>query len=182
MLKLSYDNLIDKNMQKFFLYCTLYHKIDNKDRKELIMKFVDKGLINGMRSLEEIFDEGRTILDKLKGHSLLFEEKDEILWMHGLVRDMACYIVRDRYMVKCNEGLTKIPHMQEWTIDLEKVSLIENKIIEIPEGTLIFSHNLFHHIPDCFFSHMNALAILDLSYNRYITCLLNSVSNYFFVA
>jgi len=39
------------------------------------------------------------------------------------------------YMVKCHEMLSDLPLMQEWTVDLEVVSLAGNEIEEIPEGT-----------------------------------------------
>lgn len=183
LLKLSYDNLTDKNMQNCFLFCALYHEIG---RKALVLKLFDGGLINDSTSLQRIMDEGLTIVDTLKGHSLLIENDD--LHMHGLVRNMVSQILklRHRYMVKCNERLTKVPNMQEWTADLEKVSLIKNNIEEIPEGTspkcpnlstLIFSGNPLHHIPDCFFSHLNALTVLDLSCNPFLTLLPNTVSN-----
>nr|KYP75460.1 putative disease resistance protein At4g27220 family [Cajanus cajan] len=182
VLKLSYDNLTDKNMQNCFLSCALYHGIG---RKELVFKLFDEGLLNDTR-LERISDGGLTIVDKLKGHSLLLE--NDYLHMHGLVRNMVCQILKlsHRYMVKCNEGLTKVPAMLDWTTDLEKVSLMNNNIKEIPKGTspncpnlstLIFSGNPLHRIPDCFFSNMNALAVLDLSCNPFLTLLPKTVSN-----
>ncbi|XP_061362766.1 probable disease resistance protein At4g27220 [Gastrolobium bilobum] len=184
VLKFSYDNLIDINMQKCFLNCALYGQIEYT--REFIIKMVDKGLINGMRSLEEIFDEGLAILVKLESHSLLLHKGDGNLCMHDLVRNMACHIMGHGYMVKCNRGLTRIPRIHEWTADLELVSLANNKIEEIPVGTspqcpklstLIFSHNLYSCIPDCFFHHMNALTELDISDNASLTCLPNSLSN-----
>ena len=56
--------------------------------------------------------------------------------MHGLVRNMACHIMNQSHtcMVKCHEKLRKIPLMQEWTVDLEIVSLAGNMIEEIPKG------------------------------------------------
>ncbi|KAH1190444.1 putative disease resistance protein [Glycine max] len=144
LLKLSHDNLTD-NMQNFFLSCALYHQIG---RKTLVLKFFDEGLINDTASLERVLDEGLTIVDKLKSHSLLLES--DYLHMHGLVQKMVCHILNQSYMVNCNEGLTKAPDMQEWTADLKK---------------------------DCFFSHMSALAVLDLSCNPFFTLLPNAVSN-----
>ncbi|KAL2323926.1 hypothetical protein Fmac_022984 [Flemingia macrophylla] len=183
MLKLSYDNLTDKNMQNCFLSCALYHGIG---RKELVFKLFDEGLINDTTSLERMLAEGLTIVDNLKDHSLLLE--DDYLHMHGLVRNMGCQILNlnHRYMVKCNEGLTKVPAMLDWTTDLKKVSLMNNNIKEIPKGaspkcpnlsTLLFSGNPLCHIPGCFFSNMNALAVLDLSCNPFLTLLPKTVSN-----
>ncbi|KAG5001305.1 hypothetical protein JHK87_022377 [Glycine soja] len=49
---------------------------------------------------------------------------------------MACHIMNQSHtcMVKCHEKLRKIPLMQEWTVDLEIVSLAGNMIEEIPKG------------------------------------------------
>ncbi|KAG4378137.1 hypothetical protein AAZX31_18G260700 [Glycine max] len=84
VLKRSYDNLIEKVMQNCFLFCALLPSIR---QEELVMMLVQSGLLNGKRSLEEIFDEGHVIVDKLMDHSLLFDEI-EVLRMHGLVRNM----------------------------------------------------------------------------------------------
>ncbi|TKY64961.1 disease resistance protein [Spatholobus suberectus] len=142
------------------------------------------------RSLKEIVDEGHIIVDKLINHSLLLENEYDGIEMHGLVRNMVCHILNEShsyiYMVKYNGKLRKIPHMREWTIDLEAVSLAGNRIEEIPEGTspncphlstLILSDNCISHIPECFFTHMNALTLLDLSDNDRLTSLPHSLSN-----
>ncbi|RZB54063.1 probable disease resistance protein At4g27220 [Glycine soja] len=183
VLKRSYDNLIEKDIQKCFLRSALFPTIIRKE--EWVTMVVESGLLNGKRSLEETFDEGRVIMDKLINHSLLLDRGS--LRMHGLVRKMACHILNDNhtYMIKCDENLTKIPQMREWTADLEAVSLAGNEIEEIAEGTspncpglstLILSHNLISHIPKCFFRHMNALTLLDLSCNRRLTSLPKSLS------
>ncbi|KAH1156522.1 hypothetical protein GYH30_051362 [Glycine max] len=183
VLKRSYDNLIEKDIQKCFLRSALFPTIIRKE--EWVTMVVESGLLNGKRSLEETFDEGRVIMDKLINHSLLLDRGS--LRMHGLVRKMACHILNENhtYMIKCDENLRKIPQMREWTADLEAVSLAGNEIEEIAEGTspncpglstLILSHNLISHIPKCFFRHMNALTLLDLSYNYELTSLPKSLS------
>nr|KYP35719.1 putative disease resistance protein At4g27220 family [Cajanus cajan] len=132
-----------------------------------------------------MIDEGYVILDKLINHSLLLQDGLNPR-MHDLVRNMACDIMKHKYMVKINKKLEKIPDMREWRDDLEAVSLTLNEIEEIPEGalpkcprlsTLILSYNPIGHIPDSFFTHMNALAVLDLSYNTKLISLPNSLSN-----
>ena len=55
VLKRSYDNLIEKVMQNCFLFCALLPSIR---QEELVMMLVQSGLLNGKRSLEEIFDLG----------------------------------------------------------------------------------------------------------------------------
>ncbi|XP_061355261.1 probable disease resistance protein At4g27220 [Gastrolobium bilobum] len=192
VLKLSYDNLTGKNLQDCFLYLALHTKTVSSS--DLIMKLVDGRLINGMSRLEEIFDKGHTILDKLKGHSLLTKDDDVVdvdeggmFQMHRLVRDMAFHILKEdhKYLVKYGEGFSKIPHMQEWTTELEVISLIDN-MEEIPEGTspccprlstLILNDGRINRIPECFFMNMNALTVLDLSYNYRLRYLPNSLSN-----
>ncbi|KAK8466168.1 hypothetical protein PHAVU_008G020850 [Phaseolus vulgaris] len=86
VLRRSYDNLIEKDGQKCFLYSALLPNDLEKD--DLIMKLVDMGLLNGKRSLKEIFDEGNVMLDKLINHSLLSANYLTVT-MHGLVRKMA---------------------------------------------------------------------------------------------
>ncbi|KAL9297377.1 hypothetical protein ACSQ67_023273 [Phaseolus vulgaris] len=185
VLRRSYDNLIEKDVQKCFLYSALLP--NDLERDDLIMKLVERGLLNGKRSLKEIFDEGNVMLDKLINHSLL--SGNYLTVMHGLVRKMARNILKEsgsNMMVKCSKDMEKIPHIREWTIDLEAVSLANNRINEIPKGTspncprlstLLLFHNSIKYIPWCFFTHMNALTILDLSQNGYLTCLPHSLSN-----
>ncbi|KAK7295557.1 hypothetical protein RJT34_18467 [Clitoria ternatea] len=184
VLKRSYDNLTGKHMQKCFLFCSLFHDID---RTEMIMKLAENGMINGNRSLEKIFNEGHTILDKLVDHSLLMDYGG-VIYMKGLVRKMACDILlneRQSYMVKCKKGLTKMPDVWEWTNDLEVVFLMHNEIEEIQEGTspdcprlsnLFLNLNNINNIPECFFRRMNALTVLDLSNNVELTRLPNSLT------
>lgn len=138
LLKLSHDNLTD-NMQNFFLSCALYHQIG---RKTLVLKFFDEGLINDTASLERVLDEGLTIVDKLKSHSLLLES--DYLHMHGLVQKMVCHILNQSYMVNCNEGLTKAPDMQEWTADLKKGFLDAEQYKENPEWHVTKVSKLVH--------------------------------------
>ena len=186
VLRRSYDTLTENDLQKCFLYSALLPNYLKKD--DLIMKLVERGLLNGKRSLKEIFDEGNVMLDKLRNHSLLSANYLTVT-MHGLVRKMALNILKEsgsKMMVKCSKDMEKIPHIQEWTIDLEAVSLANNRIKEIPKGTspncprlstLLLFDNSIKHIPWCFFTHMNALTILDLSQNAELTCLPHSLSN-----
>ena len=75
-------------------------------------------------------------MDKLINNSLLLVDCGH-LRMNGLIRNMAYHIMNQShtYMVKCHEMLSDLPLMQEWTVDLEVVSLAGNEIEEIPEGT-----------------------------------------------
>ena len=110
VLKRSYDNLIEKDIQKCFLQSALF---PNADEGKWAMMIVESGLLNGKGSLEEIFDEARVIVDKLINHSLLLGYWS--LRMNGLLRKMACNILNENhtYMVKCHEMLSDLPLMQE---------------------------------------------------------------------
>ncbi|KAK7374727.1 hypothetical protein VNO80_08164 [Phaseolus coccineus] len=120
VLRRSYDNLSEKNVQKCFLYSTLLP--NDLRRDDLIMKLVDRGFFNGKRRLKEIFDEGNVMVDKLINHSLL-SAGYLIVKMHGLVRKMAWNILKesDRCFfshmnalttldLSKNEKLTCMPH------------------------------------------------------------------------
>ncbi|XP_057461261.1 probable disease resistance protein At4g27220 [Actinidia eriantha] len=109
--------------------------------------------------------------------------------MHDLMRDMALKITKTghpRFMVKAGVGLKDIPPEQEWTEDLDKVSLMGNGIEEIPFGrsprcprlsTLLLNRNCLRRIADSFFEHMYALHVLDLSENQFLEKLPNSISD-----
>ncbi|XP_020223490.1 probable disease resistance protein At4g27220 [Cajanus cajan] len=218
VLKFSYDHLNDNMVQECFLCCALYPEGFDIDRDVLIESFVDDGLVNGMKSLEAMFDEGHTILNKLENSCLLGKVENyvggrkcmglqdasshiaismmkrgcqcvapidnvegyyvgsQMVKMHDLVRAMAINIIKvnHHFMVKAGLQLTEIPDEEEWTEDLEKVSLMCNWIHEIPTDisprcpklrTLILKHNeSLTWISDSFFVHMSALQVLDLSF------------------
>ncbi|XP_027351443.1 disease resistance protein RFL1-like [Abrus precatorius] len=130
VLKLSYDNLVKKKMQNCFLHCALLP--NDIEKREVIMKLVEGGVLNGKRSLEEIFKEGHIILDNLIDHSMLmnsaeydWEDEDYYIAMNGLLRKMASHLLKERgsYTVKCDEELEKIPDMLEWKVDFGTVQL-----------------------------------------------------------
>ena len=52
-------------------YYLLLSNIDRCHKDELIMKLVKYALINGNMGLEQIFDEGNTMLNKFDTHSLI---------------------------------------------------------------------------------------------------------------
>ncbi|CAJ2669276.1 unnamed protein product [Trifolium pratense] len=190
VLKRSYDNLMDKDLQNCFLSFALL-SIDGFDgemieKEELIMKLVDNGQINKNMCLEEIFDEGNTILNMLDSHSLISYEFFG-LCTHPLVRSMACYTMKEgqrNVIVELNERFTKIPLLFGCATDLEFVHIRNCGIEEISEdlspncpklSTLIIN-KVFNHVPESFFKYMNSLSILDLSYNSLVS-LPNSITN-----
>ncbi|KAL9460084.1 hypothetical protein AB3S75_003308 [Citrus x aurantiifolia] len=108
--------------------------------------------------------------------------------MHDLIRDMALRITSKSplFMVKAGLRLLKFPGEQEWEENLERVSLMENGIEEIPSNmsphcqilsTLLLQRNVhLQRIPECFFVHMHGLKVLNLCHTS-IEVLPNSVSD-----
>ncbi|GLT95968.1 hypothetical protein SLE2022_136190 [Rubroshorea leprosula] len=81
-------------------------------------------------------NEGFDILRKVEDNCFLESNKDTVrkdcVRMHDFVRDIALQIARTspRFMVEVGKTLTKLLKKGKWTEDLEKVSLMWNKIEE----------------------------------------------------
>ncbi|XVF41142.1 hypothetical protein PTKIN_Ptkin01aG0256400 [Pterospermum kingtungense] len=189
-LKFSYDRLRDSKIQNCFLYCALYPEDYPIKRKELMEKWIDEGLIDEFETREAMHCRGHSILKMLENNCLLEKaNNEEEVKMHDVLRDMALFIIRSvgrQFMVKAGLQLKKLPSEHEWIGNLEKVSLMDNKIPAIPAHISPRCHNLstlllqenytLERISESFFEHMLRLKILDLS-NTGILDLPNSVSN-----
>ncbi|KAL2531059.1 putative disease resistance protein [Forsythia ovata] len=95
-------------------------------RDELIANFISEELMDTRSSRRAEFDQGHAILNKLEKAYLVEIWTDrEVVRMHDLIRDMALTITKHnpRYMVKAGLELTEIPKIQNWTKDLDKVSV-----------------------------------------------------------
>ncbi|KAF3453616.1 hypothetical protein FNV43_RR04057 [Rhamnella rubrinervis] len=181
VLEVSYRSLNDSNVQECFLYCALYPEDYKIKREELIERFIDEGLIERMKSRQAELDRGQTILNKLENACLLegvvdnFPNEKKCVKIHDLVRDMALQIASSHsgFMVAAGVGLKDLPDEEKWTKNLEKVSLMCNKISDVPPGvspycprlsTLMLQYNGLKRIPDSFFVHLHGLKFLDLSH------------------
>ncbi|KAK3424116.1 hypothetical protein EUGRSUZ_F00904 [Eucalyptus grandis] len=185
-LKVSYDRLVNPNVQQCFLSCALYLEDESIDEFELVELFIDQGLIGGLSTRKEQYDRGLTILNQLKNACLLEDHWGEMK-MHDLIRDMALHIMSATSIVKAGKGLKRIPPEEYWTDALEKVSLMYNNISEFP---LNFSPNCPKLstlllqvclrgvvIPDSFFKNLCGLKVLNLNGNGVMTELPNSISD-----
>lgn len=189
-LKFSYDRLKDSKIQNCFLYCSLYPEDYPIKRKELMEKWIDEGLVDEFETREAMHCRGHSILKKLENNCLLEKaNNEEEVKMHDVLRDMSLFIIRNaghQFMVKAGLQLKKLPNEHEWSGNLEKVSLMDNKIPAIPAHISPICHNLstlllqenyaLERISESFFEHMLGLKILDLS-NTGTLDLPNSVSN-----
>ncbi|GKV32567.1 hypothetical protein SLEP1_g41162 [Rubroshorea leprosula] len=191
VLKFSYDRLKSSQIQHCFLCCALYPEDHNIPIDDIIDYWIDEGLIDEMETIQAMKDEGLDRLKKLQDNCLLESSKyrfENGVRMHDLVRDMALQITRTspRFMVEAGKALTKLHEKGEWTEDLEKVSLMRNKIEEIPSSilsskctmltTLLLSHNNLSIISESVFENIPALKILDLSHNFRLRSLPSSIS------
>ncbi|KAL9170493.1 hypothetical protein ABFS82_04G148100 [Erythranthe guttata] len=177
-------------LQLCFLYCSLYPEDYRIERKELIGRFILEELVGQRKRVKEQVDKGHSILNKLVNVCLLERtcdyEDEDCVKMHDLVRAMALRITEGKSMVKVGyKSLKRIPNERKWTNDLDKVSLMRNNIVEIPDGIspncanmstlrLDWNQNL-QVIPESFFSRMDNLSTLDLSHTG-INELPNSLS------
>ncbi|GLT32649.1 hypothetical protein SLA2020_073000 [Shorea laevis] len=189
-LKFSYDRLQNSSIQNCFLYCSLYPEDWVIGKEDLIENWICEGLVEKLGSRSEMHDRGHVILNRLLNNCLLEKAhkfEGEGVKMHDVVRDMALRIKStgpSRFMVKAGMKMTKVPDEDEWSEDLEKVSLMKNEISYIPIHmspkclklstlTLEGNHEL-RQIPECFFANMPLLKFLDLSYTG-IEALPNSI-------
>ncbi|GMN64904.1 hypothetical protein TIFTF001_033973 [Ficus carica] len=192
VLKHSYEMLNDPKLQQCFLYCSLYPEDFEIDREMLIEYFIDERLIDGLSSRQAEFNRGHTILNKLEKACLLEAGRNNdgkrFVKMHDLVRDMAIQIasVGPMFLVEAGVSIKDIPKDEKWKENLVRVSLMCNRISNISPTasprcpnivTLLLCQNFqLNGIPDCFFSHMKLLTVLDLS-NTSFESLPNSISN-----
>ncbi|GKV51094.1 hypothetical protein SLEP1_g57770 [Rubroshorea leprosula] len=187
-LKFSHDRLRNSSIQNCFLYCSLYPEDWVIRKEDLIENWICEGLVEKLGSRREMHDKGHVILNRLLNNCLIEEaNKRENVKMHDVVRDMALRVKStgpSKFMVKAKMRLTEIPEEDEWTEDLDKVSLMENEISYIPINmfpkclmlsTLILKGNAeLRQIPECFLANMPLLKFLDLSYTG-IEALPNSI-------
>ncbi|KAK3424064.1 hypothetical protein EUGRSUZ_F00837 [Eucalyptus grandis] len=189
-LKLSYMNLGNIQVQHCFLHLIFCFERDYFEygfsKKVLIESFIDEGLLSGIATRQELHNQGKIILDKIK-KACLGVDIDEGVSVHPLIRDMALQIVTTTtHMVKANMELKEIPKDKFWTDHLEKVFLQSNNIKEIPYGIspncpkltrLSLNNNVsLEAIHESFFKHMKGLKVLDLSKTK-ITELPDTISH-----
>ncbi|KAI9377047.1 hypothetical protein POPTR_019G014372v4 [Populus trichocarpa] len=175
LLRFSYDRLGDLALQQCLLYCALFPEDCEIEREMLIGYLIDEGIIKGMRSRKDAFDEGHTMLNKLERVCLLESAQMTHVKMHDLIRDMTIHILLEnsQVMVKAGAQLKELPDAEEWTENLTRVSLMQNQIKAIPSSysprcpylsTLLLCQNRWlGFIADSFFKQLHGLKVLDLS-------------------
>ncbi|TYH74601.1 hypothetical protein ES332_D05G411100v1 [Gossypium tomentosum] len=186
-LKFTFDHVKDEKVKYCFLYCALYPEDFEIEKDELIECWIDEGFIDDMGTRQEMNDKGQVILKKLEDNCLLENVSSEEMKMHDTVRDMALSITRmnPRYMIQAGSRVEELPEKEQWSPDIEKVSLMYNSISEIPIDllptkcqlltTLLLQNNPVKKISISFFTNMPCLSVLNLSLTK-IESLPNSIS------
>ncbi|KAK8985683.1 hypothetical protein V6N11_068928 [Hibiscus sabdariffa] len=187
-LMFSYNRLEDETLKHCFLCYALYPEDYDISIYDLFELWTSEGFMEGMDSSQAELDRAHIILNKLKNNCLL--EKGALqceVKLHDLVRNMALRITSEnpRFLVRAGMELKELPGAEQWSEDLEKVSLMDNWGLQIPPHisspncpiltTLLLSGCFIKSIPDCFFQQMPALKFLDLSMTA-LKSLSNSVS------
>ncbi|GAB4829824.1 hypothetical protein Ancab_040663 [Ancistrocladus abbreviatus] len=192
LLQSSYNHLNDEQLQMGFLYCALYPEDNKFDRDELVESWIRDGLMEQIESRQKQIDKGHTMINRLLEACLLervVNSHDHDVKMHDVVRDMAVKVAIENhhFMIRACERLRNLPREEEWTEDLNKISLMENEMELIQPShppscpnlqTFLLQENMqLQRISDSFFSHMKGLMYLDLSYCFSIRRLPDSISN-----
>ncbi|KAF3438290.1 hypothetical protein FNV43_RR21052 [Rhamnella rubrinervis] len=178
VMKYSFDKL-DPAFQQCFLYCALYPEDYEIYREGLIQHFIDEKLIHEMNTRRAELNRGHTILNKLENSCLLerrFRFGRKYVKMHDVVRDMAIKIASmnsPRFLV----GVEAIDKLEDVKLmeDTVRMSLLVSDFnpYRTPHAsprcaslsTMLCFNVPSISIPDCFFTHMNRLTILDLSHS-----------------
>ncbi|XP_012441379.2 probable disease resistance protein At1g61300 [Gossypium raimondii] len=190
-LKFSFDHLKDEKVKDCFLYCALYPEDYEIHKVELIECWIAEIFIDEMDTRQEMEDKGLSILKRLEDNCLLENITTQFglhgIKMHDAVRDMALSITRmnPRYMIQAGLQLEELPEKEQWSPDIEKVSLMYNSISEISIDvlptkcqlltTLLLQNNPIKNISISFFTNMPCLSVLNLSFTK-IESLPNSIS------
>ncbi|PPD91754.1 hypothetical protein GOBAR_DD11293 [Gossypium barbadense] len=186
-LKISFDHLKDEKVKYCFLHCALYPEDFEIEKDELIESWIEEGFIDDMGTRQEMICKGHVILKKLEDNCLLENVSSERVKMHDAVREMALSItiMNPRYMIQAGLQLEELPEKEQWSPDIEKVSLMHNSISEVSIDvlptkcqlltTLLLQHNPIKKIPYSFFINIPCLCVLNLSLTK-IESLPNSIS------
>ncbi|KAB2032590.1 hypothetical protein ES319_D05G384600v1 [Gossypium barbadense] len=190
-LKFSFDHLKDEKVKYCFLHCALFPEDFEIWKDELIECWIEEGFIDDMATRHEMEGKGQVILKKLEDNCLLENITTEFglhrIKMHDAVRDMALSITRmnPQYMIQAGSQLEELPEKEQWSPDIEKVSLMYNSISEVSIGvlptkcqlltTLLLRGNPVKKIPYSLFMNKPCLSVLNLSFTK-IESLPNSIS------
>ncbi len=163
MLQFSYDHLKDPEIQQCFLSCAFYPEDAEINKEELINYWIGEGMIPEMERRSDEIDRCNSVISKLTNNCLLEHGILSLntVKMHDLVRDRALHVTKTgprRFFIQASMHMNKIPTKEEFRENVEKVSLMCNRIEfgdywtpSSPEclmlTTLLLQSNEIHWIP-----------------------------------
>ncbi|EEF40600.1 Disease resistance protein RPS2, putative [Ricinus communis] len=174
-LELSFDLLESDEAKSCFLLCCLFPEDYNVPVEDLVNYGMGLGLFEDVQNIHQARDRVYTLIDELKGSSLLLEGDTnfyESVKMHDMVRDVAISIARGKhaYIVSCDS------EMRNWPSDTDRykgctvISLLRKTIEEHPvdlecpklQLLLLICDNDSQPLPNNFFGGMKELKVLHL--------------------
>eukprot|EP00258_Populus_trichocarpa_P014994 XP_006370526.2 disease resistance protein At4g27190 [Populus trichocarpa] len=172
-LKLSYDYLKHEETKLCFLLCCLFPEDYNIPIEELTRYAVGYGLYQDVQSIEGARKRVYMEIENLKACCMLLgTETEEYVKMHDLVRDVAIQIASSEkygFMVEAGFGLKEWPMRNKRFEGCTVVSLMGNKLTDLPEGlvcsqlkVLLLGLDKDLNVPERFFEGMKAIEVLSL--------------------
>jgi Leucine-rich repeat (LRR) protein len=172
-LKLSYDYLKHEKTKLCFLLCCLFPEDYNIPIEELMRYAVGCGLYQDVESIEGARKRVHMEIEYLKACCMLLGTKsEEYVKMHDLFRDVAIQIASSEkygFMVAAGFGLKKWPTSNKSFEGCTVVSLMGNKLTELPEGlvcpqleVLLLGLDDGLNVPERFFEGMKKIEVLSL--------------------
>jgi len=172
-LKLSYDYLKSKETKLCFLLCCLFPEDYNIPIDDLTRYTVGYELDQDVESIGDARKRVYVEIKKLKDCCMLLDtESDEHVKMHDLVRDVAIRIASSKeygFMVKAGIGLKEWPTSIKSFEACETISLMGNKLTELPEGlecpqlkVLLLEVDDGLNVPQRFFEGTKEIEVLSL--------------------
>ena len=190
VLRFSYDSLPCERDRKCFLYCSILREGYNIRKDELIYIWIGEGLLDERRNIHEAYNLGEHVVGTLKLACLLeSDESEEFVRMHDIIRDMALWIAntggRERNKILVQHVSSTEAHKFKIPDETERVSVwgdydnIESFIGSEPHCpnllSLFVKDTKLITFSNGFFQYMQALKVLDLSGNRRLTKLPESI-------
>ncbi|KAJ6314015.1 hypothetical protein OIU78_017633 [Salix suchowensis] len=172
-LKLSYDYLKHEKTKLCFLLCCLFPEDYNIPIEDLTRYAVGYGLHQDVESIEDARKQVHVAIKTLKDCCMLLGTgTEEFVKMHQLVRDVAIQIASSKehgFMVKAGIGLKELPMSNKSFERCKTISLMGNKLAELPEGltfpqlkVLLLELDSDLNVPARFFEGMTEIEVLSL--------------------
>jgi len=176
-LKLSYDYLKFEETKSCFVLCCLFPEDYDIPIEDLTRYAVGYGLHQDAEPIEDARKRVFVAIENLKDCCMLLgTETGEHVKMHDLVRDFAIQIASSEeygFMVKAGIGLQKWPMSNTSFEGCTTISLMGNKLAELPEGlvcpklkVLLLEVDYGLNVPQRFFEGMREIEVLSLNGGR----------------